>query len=561
MSWVATVSFDTENGSPQLLTSAGSVRGIPVIRVNFAKATMGKHHSSKGFSRTSAVGGGIGRREFIGTSALLLAGGIASTAGAELRGGAGSELKLATLDGDTVSLDRSALQELRRGLKGGVLIDGMPEYEAARQIWNAAIDRRPSVSVRCADVHDIVRAVRFAERHNARTSVRAGGHNATGFAICDGGVVIDLTRMSHVVVDPSKRTAIVGGGATFADFDSATDGFGLASTGPVVSMVGVGGFTLGGGMGWLHRKMGLACDNLVSARVVTANGKVVQTSKTRHADLFWAIRGGGGNFGVVSEFEFRVASIPNVLAGLIFHPLEDLPRIAARVRDFNANAPDDVCVWLTMRKAPASPTLPTELHGRPVATLGVCYAGSKEEGEKVLRPLREFGRPLLDQVKGRRYADWQKALDPAWGNGFGNQWVGHYLPEFTDASAQTILEHVSKVTSPFTDVKLITLGGAVARVGEDETAFSYRNSKYALVIQTRWKNPTEPAEHLAWSGKFFAAMKTHSTGKVYVNFIADEGASRVMDAYTSSTFRRLQTIKAVYDPHNRLRMNQNIPPV
>jgi hypothetical protein len=250
-----------------------------------------------------------------------------------------------------------------------------------------------------------------------------------------------------------------------------------------------------------------------------------------------------------------------VLAGLIFHFFEDLPKVAEFVREFNANAPDDVCVWLLMRKAPASPALPTEMHGRPVAIIGVCYAGAAENGEKVLKPLRQFGRPLIDLVKARPYPDWQKALDGAWGNGFHNQWVGHYLPELTDAAAQTLLEHVSKVTSPYTDVKLATLGGAVARVGENDTAFSYRASKYALVIQTRWKNPDESRQHLAWTQEFFDAMKVHSTGKVYVNFIADEGEKRVADAYNARTFKRLREIKAKYDPGNLFRMNQNIQPV
>ena len=355
-------------------------------------------------------------------------------------------LRMRTLDGDTVAVDSSALEELRRGLKGDLLADGLPEYDAARRIWNAAIDRRPALIVRCVDVNDVVRAVRFAERHHALISVRGGGHNAAGFATCDGGLMIDLTRLRQMAVDPTRRTARVGGGATFADYDAATHACGLASTGPIISMVGVGGFTLGGGIGWLHRKLGLASDNLISAQIVTADGRIVEASETSHEDLFWAVRGGGGNFGIVAAFEFRLAPVSSVLAGFVYHPLEDLPELAAFVRDFNANAPDDVCVWLMMRKAPASPTLPPELHGRPVATIAICYAGPREEGERIVRPLRRFGRPLLDLVGPRAYADWQKSLDPAWGNGFGNHWVGHYLPELTDASARTMLEYVSKVT-------------------------------------------------------------------------------------------------------------------
>ncbi|MGA2861560.1 MAG: FAD-binding oxidoreductase [Steroidobacteraceae bacterium] len=519
---------------------------------------MKKVRSEKTNQPTGVSNRTMGRREFVGGAAAILAGAATYRTGVARADSAATSLK--TLDGSTIAVDNSAVTELKKGLKGDFLVDGLPDYDAARHIWNAAIDRRPAIIIRCADADDIVRSVRFARRHNALVSVRAGGHNAVGFAINDGGLTIDLTRLRDVQVDQSARTARVGGGATFADFDGATHKFGLASTGPIISMVGVGGYTLGGGMGWLHRKLGLGCDNLISAKVVTADGRIVEASKTSHSDLYWAIRGGGGNFGIISNFEFRLAPVSDVLAGLVFHPLEDLPKVASFVRDFNDHAPDDVCVWLMMRKAPASPLLPTEMHGRLVATIAACYASADEDGDKALAPLRQFGRPLIDLVKRRAYSDWQKALDPSWGNGFHNQWIGHYLPELTDGAAQTMLEYVSKVTSPATDVKLINLGGAVARVDEDATAFGYRKSKYALVIQTRWAKADETAQHLAWSQEFFDAMKVHSTGKVYVNFIADEGAKRVMDAYNPEAFKRLQAIKAKYDPRNQFRMNQNIPP-
>jgi FAD/FMN-containing dehydrogenase len=458
-------------------------------------------------------------------------------------------------------MTRTAIEELRRQLTGDLLVAGTPDYDGARRIWNAAIDRHPALIVRCRDVHDIAHSVRFAARHQATLAIRGGGHNAAGFAICDDGVVIDLTRMREVHVDAAKQTARVAGGATFADFDAAAGAAGLACTGPVVSMVGVGGYTLGGGLGWLHRTLGLACDRLVSAQVVTADGQIVEASERSHPDLFWALRGGGGNFGVVSAFEFRLAPIPRVVAGLIFHPLEALPDVAALVREFNHDAPDEVCVWLMMRKAPASPALPTELHGRPVVAIGVCYAGAEATAGGVLGRLRQFGKPLLDNVQPRAYAEWQRALDGAWGDGFGNHWTGHYLPELTDAAAHTLLDAVSRVTSPFTDVKLLTLGGAMARVGEEETAVSFRQSKYALVIQTRWPVPGNAAPHLTWSRALFEAMKPHSTGKVYVNFMpADDGANRIADAYGAPTWQRLRRIKTHYDPHNLFHMNQNIHP-
>lgn len=500
------------------------------------------------------------RKEFLTAGALLLAGAATSTACASAPQSGDAALTLRTLSGGTVRVDTTAFEEMKRHLKGDLQLETDPGYESSRGIWNAAIDRRPAMIAHCADVDDIAHAMRFADRHDALVSVRAGGHNAAGFAICDGGLVIDLTRVNHTTVDAARRTAVVGGGATFAGYDAATGAFGLASTGPIISMVGVGGYTLGGGVGWLHRKLGLACDNLLSAQVVTASGIVVEASPTSHPDLFWALRGGGGNFGIVSAFAFRVAPMLNVLAGLIYHPIEALPGVASFVRDFNATAPDDMCVWLMMRRAPASATLPAELHGRLVVAIAVCHAGSLESGARLIEPLRRFGTPLLDQVQVRRYAQWQRSLDRAWGNGFGNHWTGHYLPELTDASAHTLLEHVSRVTSPHSDVKLVQLGGAVARVGENDTAFSFRDAKYALVIQTRWENPAAAARHLAWSRDFFDAMRVHATGKVYVNFMADEGHSRVADAYTRETFTRLRAIKAEYDPRNRFRLNQNIVP-
>ena len=500
----------------------------------------------------------IRRRDFLGIAASLLASSKALSipiAHAETKG-----LILKTLDGQSVGIDSAALAELKATLRGEILTESAPEYDAVRQIWNAAINRRPALIVRCATAGDIAQAIRFAKRHNALLSVRGGGHNHVGFAVADGGVMLDLSPLRDVTVDETQQTARAGGGCTFGAYDAKTHESGLASTGPIISLVGVGGYTLGGGIGWLHRKLGAGCDALVSAEVVTAEGEIVAASEKADPDLFWAIRGGGGNFGVVSSFEFRLAPVKDVLAGLIFHPLEDLPKVAAFVRDFNASAPDDVCVWIMMRKAPASPVLPKELHGRPVAVIGVCHAGDGETGERVLKPLRQFGRPLIDLVKVRPYPDWQKALDPAWGNGFHNQWVGHYLPELTDAAAATLLEHVSKVPSPFTDVKLAHLEGAIARVGEGDTAFGNRNSRYALVIQARWKNPEESAGQLAWTQAFLDAMKAHSTGKVYVNFVADEGEARITDAYNARSLERLRAIKAKYDPGNQFRLNQNIRP-
>ena len=325
-------------------------------------------------------------------------------------------------------------------------------------------------------------------------------------------------------------------------------------------MVGLGGYTLGGGIGWLHRKLGLGCDNLASAEVVTADGAGLTASATENSDLLWALRGGGGNFGVATSLQYRLSPVNYVLAGLIFYPLDDLPKVAAFVRDYMAQAPDELGLWLLVRNAPALPALPEEMHGRPVVAIALCYADYDGAAGEVVGPVRRFGKPLIDLVKVRPYPEWQLALDGAWGNGFRNRWVGHYLSDLTDAAAQTLLEYVSKVPSPFTDTKLATMGGAVARVGENDTAVGFRDYKYALVIQARWKVAEEDAAQLAWTQDFFEAMRPHGTGKVQVNFVADEGEARVADAYNPLALARLGAIKTKYDPHNLFRLNQNIWP-
>jgi FAD/FMN-containing dehydrogenase len=469
-------------------------------------------------------------------------------------------MQLAALDGGRIKISQRATKELAKSLHGSLLLPGDDGYDQARAIWNARIDRRPGMIVRCLDRNDISAAVGFARKHEALLSVRAGGHNHTGFAICDGGLVLDLSAMRAVQVDPDARTARVQGGATFAEYDAATHQAGLASTGAIVSMVGVAGYTLGGGIGWLHRWAGVGCDNLISAEVVTAGGEIVTASASENRDLFWALRGGGGNFGVVSSFQFALHAVRNVLAGIIFHPLEDLPEVGRFIREFNRNAPDELTVWLLMRKAPASPALPVSMHGRLVAGIAVCWAGDVDEGEKVIKPARGFGRLLVDGVKPRPYPDWQRSFDPIWGNGFRNEWMGHYLQELSDEALATLQKYVEAVPSPDTDVKVAHLGGAIARVGEDDTAFGFRASNYALVIQARWKEAAGDDANLRWIRDFLKAMKPHSSGKVYVNFIADEGHERVVDAYNEKTFRRLRAIKASVDPANLFRMNQNIKP-
>ncbi len=470
-------------------------------------------------------------------------------------------MRLTTRTGGFSEISLKEIQRLRQSLSGRLIQPGEEDYDAARGIWNARIQSKPALIIRCANASDIAAGMHFASDCDALLSIRAGGHNHTGHSLCDGGMTIDLSAMRRVTVDAQAGTAEADGGTTFADYDAGTHALGLASTGAIVSMVGIAGYTLGGGIGWLHRKMGLGCDNLVAAEVISARGEIMQANADENPDLFWALRGGGGNFGVVSSFKFKLHPLQNVLAGIVFYPLEDLPLIGQAVEEVNDHAPDELTVWLLLRRAPAIPALPVEMHGKHVAGIGICYAGDANKGEDVIRPLRHIGKPLADLVKIRPYPQWQAAFDPLWSDGYGNEWMGHYLPSLDEKAIATLQKHVSRVPSRDSDVKIVHLGGAVARIGENETAFSFRNSKYALAIQARWKDPAAEGENLEWIRQFFEEMKAHSTGKVYVNFIADEGLARVADAYSQQTFQRLREIKAIYDPDNRFRLNQNIPPI
>jgi len=330
-------------------------------------------------------------------------------------------MQLASLDGATVGVAESAIDELAMKLNGPPLRAGNAGFDESRAIWNAWIDRKPGLIVCATRTADVAAAVRFAADHGVLLSVRAGGHNHVGFAVCDGGLMIDLTRMRATKLEADAKRAVIGPGLTFADFDALTHQAGLATTGPIVSMVGVPGYALGGGIGWLHRRAGAGCDNLISAELVTATGEVVRTDEKENPELLWGLRGGGGNFGVVTELGFRLHEVKDVMAGLLFHPLEDLETVATFVDGFMDQASDDLCVWMLHRKAPASPALPSELHGKPVIIIAVSYAGPMGNADTVVAPLRTFRKPLLDLVKARPYTEWQRALDQAWGNGFYNE--------------------------------------------------------------------------------------------------------------------------------------------
>jgi len=495
-----------------------------------------------------------------------------ATIGADLEGGptkAPSGTVIVPPESGVVKMETSLvtalgqidLDPLRASFRGQLIQPEDKAYDVARKIWNGSIDKRPGLIAQCVGTSDVMAAVRFAREHDLLVAVRSGGHNVAGNAVCDGGMVIDLSRMKGVLVDPETRTAHVQAGVTWGDFDHETQAFGLAAPGGVMSTTGVAGFTLGGGIGWLMRKHGLACDNLLSADIVTTEGRMVRASPRENEDLFWGIRGGGGNFGIATSFEFRLNAVgPVVLAGLLFYPMATARELLCFHREFVTAAADELTTIAILRKAPPAPFLPTEVHGTPVIAIGLCYAGSVEDGERLVQPLRAFRRPLVDVVRPMPFVAFQRISDGSWAPGFQNYWKSAYLKGLSDDAVDTIVSHAERITSPLSDIKIAHQQGAVSRVHENVTAFSHRSAPFNLNINTRWTDPAESEHHIAWTRGLFDAMQPFSTGGVYVNFLGNEGEERVVAAYGREKYERLVTVKNKYDPMNFFRLNQNIKP-
>ncbi len=416
------------------------------------------------------------------------------------------------------TIENEAVRELKSKVSGQVLLPSEPGYDEARTVWNAMIDRRPAVIVRCVSAQDVIHAVRTAREQKLVLAVRGGGHNIAGNAVCDGGLMIDLTPMKAVRVDAERRIGRVEPGATLAEMDRETQAFGLATPLGINSTTGVAGLTLGGGFGWLSRRFGLSIDNLISADVVTATGELVKANDKDNSDLFWAIRGGGGNFGVVTSFEFGLHQVgPEVLSGLIVHPLNAARDVLRFYRDFIASTPEEFVCWFVLRQAPPLPFLPVEWHGKEILALAVCYSGKIEDGERVAKPLRSFGRPIADVIAPRRIPD------------------------------------------PRTEIAFAQLGGAVSRVPQEATAYTHRDAQFVLNVHGRWEDPAKDAKCIAWARELFQAAAPFATGGAYVNFMTQEEQDRVRAAY-GSNYDRLVTIKKKYDPENLFRVNQNIRP-
>jgi FAD/FMN-containing dehydrogenase len=457
--------------------------------------------------------------------------------------------------------DPAAVERLRGRLAGQVLAPQDAGYDDARRVWNASIDRHPALIARCTGVADVIAAVRFARERNLLVAVRGGGHNVAGNATCDGGMVIDLSPMKGVRVDPLARRVQAQAGLVWRELDRETQAFGLAVTGGLISSTGVAGFTLGGGIGWLQRKYGLAIDSLAAADLVTADGELLHVSPDDHAELFWGLRGGGGNFGIVTSFEFDLHPVgPQVVAGLVFHRGEDLPEVARCFRGFMAQAPDEVTLVLVHRLAPPAPFLPEQVHGTPVVAVAGMHAGPPEQAERDLAELKGFGRPIVDVLQRRPYTQFQTMLDASWQPGFHNYWKAEYLAGLPDPALDVLADGLARITSPLSDFKLATLGGAISRVGEDDTAYSYRGAPLVLNVNARWCQPGAADPHVAWTQDLWQAMRPWSAGGVYVNFLGDEGQDRIRAAYGERKYERLVVLKNRYDPTNFFRLNQNIQP-
>jgi FAD/FMN-containing dehydrogenase len=471
-----------------------------------------------------------------------------------------SPVKAATLQGTEATLADSDVQRLSSQLHGSLHLSGSEGYEESRTLWNAMIDRRPALIVQAADASDVVSAVNFARQHQLLLAVRGGGHNIAGNAVCQGGLMIDLSRMNSVRVDRDKRRASVGPGALLGDLDRETQSFGLATPLGINSTTGVAGLTLGGGFGWLSRKYGMTIDCLVSAEVVTADGRLLTTSADQNADLFWALRGGGGNFGVVTTFEFQLYPVgPQVYSGLVVFPFQQAKQALQRYRQFVASMPDELSVWFVTRQAPPLPFLPQSIHGKEVAVFALCYAGRPEDGERAAKPVLEFGDPVGQHLGVQPYTAWQSAFDPLLTKGARNYWKSHNFSHLPDGAIDTLVEYASKLPSPQCEIFIGLIGGQTTRVAPDAMAYSHRDTVYVLNVHGRWEQPADDAKVVAWAREFFQASAPYATGGVYVNFMTGEETDRVRAAY-GPNYQRLAATKQKYDPSNLFRLNQNVPP-
>jgi FAD/FMN-containing dehydrogenase len=456
--------------------------------------------------------------------------------------------------------DKATIKQSAEIFNGKLIQPGDADYDEARAVWNGMIDRKPAAIVQCADVDDVINAVNLARENDLMISIKGGGHGVAGRSVCDDGLMIDFSSMKFVKVDPEARTATVEPGATLADLDAATQKHGLATTGGLVSETGVAGLTLGGGVGYLARKYGLTVDNLISADVVTADGKLIHASDDENPDLMWALRGGGGNFGIVTSFEFKLHEVgPEVLTAQIFYPMEDAEGVLRAYRDFAAEAPDEMACYALAVNVPPMEPFPEEYHMKTAIVLVACYVGDTKEGKKLLESLQKLGEPVFQVVGQMPYVALQQSFDKGAPKGGRYYWKAHYMEGLPDEAIKKFVENVDPLPGPFSLVGIEPMGGAISRVKPSSTAFPDRNAVFGMGIWSGWTEASDDEKAIEWTREFHKAMEPYSTGGVYANYLDRDDDDRVKDAF-GVNHDRLRKIKAKYDPDNFFRTNQNISP-
>ena len=457
-------------------------------------------------------------------------------------------------------ISENAVEEFGDSLRGEIIKPGDANYDEVRKIWNTMIDRRPALIVKVASADDVQAAIKFARGNNLDITIRGAGHNIAGNSICNDGLVIDFSAMKKVRVDAVKKIALVEPGVTLKDFDAEVQKYGLATPVGINSTTGIAGLTLGGGFGWLTRKYGFTVDNLLSAEVITVDGKKLRASENENSDLFWAIRGGGGNFGVVTEFEFKLHAVgPEILGGLLVFPFKQAKSILEKYRNFIPTTPAEFNVWVVMRKAPPLPFLPEEVHGKDVLVLAMCVADDFEKGETLIEKMRGFGNPVGEHIGRMPYVNWQQAFDPLLTPGARNYWKSHNFVDLKDGAIDLMIEYSGKLPSSQCEIFIAYLEGKSNNVPANAMAYPSRDLKYILNVHGRWDDAKQDKECISWAREFFDATSKFASSGAYVNFMTEEEKERVAKAY-GPNYDRLVQIKKKYDPDNVLRYNQNIKP-
>jgi len=450
------------------------------------------------------------------------------------------------------------ISSLKKKIKGKVIMPQDRDYNEARQIWNAMIDRKPAVIVQCGNADDAGLALRYARENDLEISIRGAGHNIAGNSLCNDGLVIDFSKMNNVRVDAGKKKAFVEPGATLGDVDQACQKYGLALPVGINSTTGIAGLTLGGGFGWLSRKHGMTIDNLASAEIITSDGRKVHASAMENSDLFWAIRGGGGNFGIVTQFEFDLHYIgTDVYSGLLVFPMAQAKQVLQKYREYILSTPEEFNTWVVLRKAPPLPFLPESVHGTGVIVLAICYFGTNAGGKKLTDPMREFGDAVGEHVGMAPYVGWQQAFDPLLTPGARNYWKTHNFTQLDDGLFDAMIEYAGKMPSPHCEIFIGLVAGKMNEIDAEATAYSARDMKFAMNVHGRWENQSDDEKCITWSREFFKASAPFASGGAYVNFMTEEESDRVRSAY-GINYDRLAKLKAKYDPHNTFHMNQNI---